>query len=67
LAELTLHTDQDIPDSGWDGSNLDGQFMGCGPFQGALWLKSFNAPNIRVIGRDAFCYCLNLTNIYSCC
>jgi len=63
LEEVTVYTDQDIPNSGWDGSNLNGQFMGGGPFSGALWLKKFNGNNIKRIGRDAFMYCLYLSDI----
>jgi len=63
LEEVTVYTDQDIPNSGWDGSNLNGQFMGSSPFGGAHWIKKFNGNNIKRIGTDAFLGCIYLTDI----
>jgi len=64
LSEITIHTDQDIPDGGWESGNMDGSFMGGEPFSGgALWIKKFNGNNIKYVGDDAFASCPNLTHI----
>ena len=59
IEEVEIWTDQDIPNSGWNGSNLNGALFG----SVAHWLKSFSAPNIKYIGSDAFAWCRNLVTI----
>ena len=69
LSEITIYTDQDIPDGGWN--LVDDVYWHSSLFShtttptvnGATWIKKFNAPHTKYIGEDAFIGS-SLTDIY---
>ena len=62
LEEVEILTSQDIPDGG-ELFTL-GLFFNGEITEGALWLKKFSAPNVKVIGGGSFVYCYYLTEVY---
>jgi len=64
ISEVTILTDQDIPDFdwNWDWDGYGGLFLKAFD-NGSLFLKKFSAPNTKKVGVYSFGFCYNLTSV----
>ena len=63
IEEVEIWTDQDIPDINTIYSVYLFFFFDGRINKGTEWLKKFSAPNVKIIGKNTFCYCHYLEEI----